>query len=53
MERFDNMRSRRKFDNVNFIDFTQFMKEHKHDETPELSFATELFEEIAAQHIAM
>ena len=53
MDRFDNLKKGRKFDNFHFTDFTSFMKRMDRSENPELELATDVFTEIGAQHTAM
>ncbi|CAL5990972.1 Copine_I [Hexamita inflata] len=53
MERFDDLKKGRKFDNFHFTDFTEFMKKAQRMENPELQFAAEIFVEIGAQFKAM
>ena len=43
----------RKFDNVHFCNFTEFINNNKMDENPELSLATKVFTEVGLQHKAM
>lgn len=45
MEQFDRLRGRR-FDNLHFCNFTDFIAKHQRDENPELSFATSVFTEV-------
>lgn len=47
MERFDNLKKGRDFDNFKFTDFTAFMKKAGRVENPELALASEVFMEIA------
>ncbi|CAL5971339.1 Copine_I [Hexamita inflata] len=53
MERFDNLKQGRRFDNFHFTDFAKFMKKAQRMENPELQFAADVFVEIGAQFKAM
>ena len=50
LQRFDNLKKGRKFDNFHFTDFTEFVKHADRSENPELDLATDVFTEIGAQH---
>lgn len=52
MEQFDRLRGRR-FDNLHFCNFTDFIARHQHDENPELSFAANVFTEVGRQYNAV
>lgn len=53
MDGFDRFRKGRLFDNFHFCNFTKFLRTHAKDENPELSLATQVFTEVAAQSRAL
>ena len=54
LERLDDLKRGRKFDNFHFCNATEFlMKKANRSENPELDFAADVFCEVGAQYKAM